>query len=214
MIRKGIKGVVVGLYMIVAPASACAQQTIAEVFEKMPLEKTLYITLNDKREMIECWNQKLDTSVKNKLDGMSSIDTLAVDYAVVKLSDAKQLTLFLLPSAESGSVVGLITTLYTPKPQSTLEVYSTDWKLLYDAKMLNLTEKELLHKPEAMTQEKYEELRSLIAQTYMNFEYNSQAKQMSASLSVDVLSVDKIQEIQQLIIKQLLIWDGKVLKNK
>lgn len=214
MIRNSIKYVIVNLCMIVAPFTAHAQQTMAEAFEKMPLHKTPYITLNDKREMIECWNQKLDTSVKNKFDGTSSIDTLAVDYAVIKLSEAKHLTLFLLPPTKEGSAVGLITTLYTPKPQSELEIYTTDWQLLYNADKLNLKEKDFLQKPDTMSSEKYNELVSLIANSYLNFEYNPLTKEMLVTLSADVLSTEEKQQVEGLVSKQLLIWDGKVLKNK
>ncbi len=100
-------------------------QTVATLFINMPLELTPYLTLNQKKEMIECWNAEVDTATMNKLRGMSTIDTLTDDYGRFILSSSCDLQLI-----KEGDTLCIIETFRAPAEQSVIRRYDADWNLL------------------------------------------------------------------------------------
>ncbi len=55
-------------------------QSVSDLWLSMPLSMTPYLSLNQKKEMIECHNIGVDSSVHNQFQGETSIDTLTSDF--------------------------------------------------------------------------------------------------------------------------------------
>lgn len=105
--------------------------SIVECFKNMPDSVMPYLTHNNKLDMIDFLDAKMEAKVENRLHGTSEMTSLSKDTISLKMSDALRVDLFLV---EKDSTLICMKKTYIQKGRQTdvvMSYYSTDWSPLY-----------------------------------------------------------------------------------
>lgn len=121
-----------GLVALIAP-NAKAQLTATKAFTSAPQRVFPLLDTNTRLDMVDYYNSNLATPSANKLQGRSRITDLTDKTLTVEMSPSSTHEIIILPSARD-SIIGLITTLATPAPDSHLSLYDRNWKELDTSK--------------------------------------------------------------------------------
>lgn len=100
--------------------------TASEAFAGAPNSLFPLLEPNTRLDMIDYYTSGSSTASTNRLNGKSRITTLTPLKADIEMTDASSYSLFLLP-AGSDTVVGLISTVATPTPDSRLNLFNRQW---------------------------------------------------------------------------------------
>lgn len=185
-------------------------QTVADLWVAMPSGATPYLTLNQKKEMVECQRIGVDTSVVNLLQGTTSIDTLSLDYGRFSLSSSHDLQIVLLPVEDADTIVCTIDSYNAPSIQSCINFYDKQWKPLEEGKLMPVISPDsLLSRPDTMNMEKYEELCSLVYPELVMIDYNLPTNELVVSLSTPLTTKEEKEWLGAIISKRTLKWDGR-----
>ncbi len=115
------------VWMAVCGAKA---QDMAPLFAAMP--DALVPQLEDawRKDLIDLYNAGKEAKLKNTMNGFSTLQKLTSDYLLLQVSDNSTIELKLLPLVNDTEIIGMITTVDGPVPDSRIAFYSTDWKPL------------------------------------------------------------------------------------
>ncbi len=188
-------------------------QSVSDLWISMPGKMTPYLSLNQKKEMVECYKAGVDTKVVNQLKGNTLIDTLSVDYAKIVMSESYGLQMVRLPQENADSIICLVHSYKAPAVQSRVEFYDKDWKQIpAEDKMPKLEFSSMLVRPDTMTVDRYNELVSLLSPELISMEYNPNLKKLELSVSKPLATKEEEKNLQSVISKKLLIWNGVMFK--
>ncbi len=184
-------------------------QDITTLWLSMPLEQTHYLSLEDRKEMIECYNIGVDTSVENRLQSTSYVDTLAEDYGRFGLSSALDLQLVRLPQEDGDSILCVIHSYSAPATQSKVSFYSLDWhRLSVDGRLPDVEFSELIAKPDSMSMDEFNSLTMWAEPQLIEMSYDAKTATLEASLSIPYVEREKRVEMDKMRCKYILKWTG------
>jgi len=106
--------------------AASAEITASDAFAKAPRKVIPLLDENARLDMIDYFNSNMSNSTDNSYGGKSRITSLSPQKLTARLTDASTCQVIVLP-AEGGSLIGMITTVATPTPDSRMSVYTSDW---------------------------------------------------------------------------------------
>ncbi len=188
-------------------------QSVSDLWISMSGEMTPYLSLNQKKEMVECYNAGVDTKVVNQLKGNTLIDTLSVDYAKIVMSESYSLQMVRLPQENNDSIICLVHSYKAPAVQSRLEFYDKDWKQIpSESKMPELEFSSMLVRPDTMSVNRFDELVSLLSPELIRVVYNPSLKKLELSVSKPLTTKEEEKNLQSVISKKLLMWNGVMFK--
>lgn len=119
------------LGLCASTVSVHAQLNATNAFASAPQSVFPLLDKNTRLDMIDYFASGSDTPSRNKLDGSSRISELD-DYNVkIKMTDASDYQLAILP-AGSDSIIAVISTVATPAHDSHISFYDRTWKKLPD----------------------------------------------------------------------------------
>ncbi len=197
------------LFVVLVCALTASAQDVATLWISMPEELSPYLSLNQRKEMIECFRIGVDTSVVNALHGTTDIDTLTADYGRFILSPPRTLQLIRLPQ-DGDSILCVIDSYSAPATQSTIAFYDLLWQPLPPAeRMPDIDVAELTLRPDTMTVADYEALCAWADPTLVEMNYNIETKELELSLSIPFVDVEDKEKISAIICKRRLMWGGK-----
>lgn len=185
-------------------------QTVADFWISMPAEFVPYIDVNQKKEMIECVKIGVDTSVKNKFEGKTLIDTLTADYGKFIVSNSRSIEIARLPYDQNDSIIMFIDTYLGPEAHSRVAFYDGGWnKLSTVDKLPQITLKDLIVKPDTMSIQDFENLEKLISPELIEYKYDFIAKTLVVSPSLPLLTTEEKNKLKTVICKRILKYNGK-----
>lgn len=120
---------------LAGPGAVCARE-LAPLFVTMPDVLAPQLEEAWRKDLIDLYNQGKEARLKNTMEGYSSLKKMTDDYLLVQVSENSTLELKLLPLVNDTEIIGAITTVYGPVPDSRIEFYTTDWKRLEPADLL------------------------------------------------------------------------------
>ncbi|MCD8281836.1 MAG: DUF3256 family protein [Prevotella sp.] len=185
----------------------------------MPASLTPYLSLNDKKEMAECWRAGVDTTVRNRLQGECSVDTLTASFGCFRLSSSRSMELVLLPRICGDSVVcvldsytfGSSSSSFTPV-SSRISFYDTDWNALpNDSLMPSFDISDLVLRPDSMCLDEYSELVSCFSPALVRIDYSLSSGRFELMLCPPFSLSDERERLEGIIRKRMLSWDGDKL---
>ena len=117
---------------VLIPTSA--QLLMKNVFKAMPDSVMPYLSQNNRLDFIDFVESGMKAEVKNQLDGMSEMTSLADDSLTIRLNEAVMVTMILLPVAhptqDVNQVIAVVHT-YTfqsGQQESVVNYYTTSWQ--------------------------------------------------------------------------------------
>lgn len=105
-------------------------QTMRDAFTDMPDSLLPLLTHNDRMDMMDFLDSKMQARVTNRLTVQSEMDTLTADYLHLKMTEISEVEMKLLPVNDSTQVVAVVHTVTIPAIDSSIRFYSSDWKEL------------------------------------------------------------------------------------
>lgn len=124
--------VAAALVALIAPG-AKAQLTASKAFATAPQSVFPLLDANTRLDMIDYYNSNLSTPSANRLDGQSRITALSDKVLTVEMTPSSTYDIIILPG--NAPVIGMVTTLATPAPDSHISFYDGDWKQLETNKL-------------------------------------------------------------------------------
>ncbi|MDE6324014.1 MAG: DUF3256 family protein [Paramuribaculum sp.] len=113
--------------LIIATCGECmAQLTATQAFSTVPRKVLPLFDDNARLDMIDYFNSNMSNTTENTYGGRSRITSLSPEQMTVKLTDASDCQIAILPDGKNG-LIAMITTIASPTPDSRMSVYSSDW---------------------------------------------------------------------------------------
>ena len=192
------------LFLLFLTAGA---QSVADLFVSMPTVKTPYLTKELKEKLVEGYKPGTVFSVTNRLQGETSIDTLATDYGRFSLSASRELTLALLPVEGGDSILLCLDTHKAPAPQSEITFYDLHWNELPRQNLLpDITVSETPMSADSVPTADFD--RAVLAFELLSFDYDPASKSLSVNMTTPFLPVEKKDLVKPTECKRTLKWGG------
>ena len=191
-----------------------AQSPMRDLWIQMPDSVVAYLDVNSRTEMADFYEMKVKTGSKNSLEGKSAIDSLTSDYIHVTLNSSTTLQIKKLQT-ESSFVICLIKTFTAPEPESEVSFFSSSWKPLKDTFGLPVTNdassliKQFTTRPDTISQERYEELASMLDPVMISAEMSVNEQVVTFSLSRPLIEKSEILNINAIFKQRKFKWNGQ-----
>ena len=177
----------------------------------MPDSLIGYINQSKRIEAMDYRDMGLKLDVKNLLDGSTLVDTLTSNFMEVHLSPASKLQMKLLAVADSDSVLCVVRTLMGPELESKVSFYNLKWEKL--PLQITIPEvRQLVHKPDTMTSERFEELFRMIEPPLLNASLNIDDDTLLVGLSAPMLNKEEREAVKAILRQRKLKWNGETFK--
>lgn len=195
------------------------QTSIKGVIGNMPEGILPYITNDQKTELLKFTDSCDSVKVKNAFNGVTSIDTISLDYAKISMNKTVEMQLKLLPINDSTQILCVIKTIKNPLKESVIKFYSTNWQPLNS--MFGLPEgndpKTILsmftHKPDSMTEDEFNNLYNCIEPVMLTANWEDKDYSITLNLSVPFIQKDNYNGIKDITNKISFKWDGQKFKK-
>lgn len=191
-----------------------AQSPMRDLWIQMPDSVVAYLDVNSRTEMADFYEMKVKTGSKNLLEGKSAIDSLTSDYIHVTLNSSTTLQIKKLQT-ESSFVICLIKTFTAPEPESEVSFFSSSWKPLKDTFGLPVTNdansliKQFTTRPDTISQERYEELASMLDPVMISAEMSVNEQVVTFTLSRPLIEKSEILNINAIFKQRKFKWNGQ-----
>ncbi|MEE3384493.1 MAG: DUF3256 family protein [Prevotella sp.] len=191
-----------------------AQSPMRDLWIQMPDSVVAYLDVNSRTEMADFYEMKVKTGSKNLLEGKSAIDSLTSDYIHVTLNSSTTLQIKKLQT-ESSFVICLIKTFTAPEPESEVSFFSSSWKPLKETFGLPVTNdassliKQFTTRPDTISQERYEELASMLDLVMISAEMSVNEQVVTFSLSRPLIEKSEILNINAIFKQRKFKWNGQ-----
>lgn len=106
---------------------AAQAQDMREFFIDMPDSLQALLTRNNRMDMLDFLDSKMEAKVTNRLEGETVMDTLTADYLKITLTKNTVLEMKLIERGEE-KVIAVLHTTAGPVKDSFLQFYTADWK--------------------------------------------------------------------------------------
>jgi len=191
-----------------------AQSPMRDLWIQMPDSVVAYLDVNSRTEMADFYEMKVKTGSKNLLEGKSAIDSLTSDYIHVTLNSSTTLQIKKLQT-ESSFVICLIKTFTAPEPESEVSFFSSSWKPLKETFGLPVTNdassliKQFTTRPDTISQERYDELASMLDPVMISAEMSVNEQVVTFSLSHPLIEKSEILNINAIFKQRKFKWNGQ-----
>lgn len=208
-----LKTNILALMLIALSATAQAQE-IRSVWKSMPDSVVLAIDKVRRLEMLDLVDYKVKAEVNNRLGSHSVMDTITSNYLHIMVSKASELSMRLLPTTDGDTLVCMVYTYKSPKPESKISFYSLDWQQLDASKYLPFASiadaaDSLYTKPDSISQERYAELRNDVVVALVSAQQSIENDDICLSLSLPMAAKDNKASMTAIADKRKLVWTGK-----
>lgn len=212
----GMKYLFIIATLLATPLISINAQSLRDLWIQMPDSIVAYLDMNIRTEMADFYQMKMKSSSKNMLEGSSAIDSLTSDYAHVQLNSNTTLQIKKLPT-ESSFVICLIKTFAAPEPESEISFFNSSWKPIKDTFGLPATDdaKSLTSqftiriRPDTISQERYNELVSMIDPVMISAEVSANEPVLTLSLSHPLIPKVELLNINAIFKQRKFKWNGQ-----
>ena len=205
---------IIATLLIATLLNVDAQSPMRDLWIQMPDSVVAYLDVNSRTEMADFYEMKVKTGSKNLLEGKSAIDSLTSDYIHVTLNSSTTLQIKKLQT-ESSFVICLIKTFTAPEPESEMSFFSSSWKPLKNTFGLPVTNdassliEQFTTRPDTISQERYEELASMLDPVMISAEMSVNEQVVTFSLSRPLIEKSEILNINAIFKQRKFKWNGQ-----
>lgn len=178
-------------------AMSLPAQTMQDVIKQMPDSLLPYLTNNNRLDMIDFINSKMNASVDNLLGEKSEMTALTDNFAKIKLSESSSMELKLL-SQDSLKIICMVRTYSGPQPESTISFFSSTWQPL-NYKIAIPSVDEFLVKPDTMSIARFTELKMTIDPAMVSAQLSPDNTNIIYMLSEPLLSKEDKTALKKII---------------
>lgn len=103
-------------------------QEMDALFVTMPDQYIPQLQNEWRKDLIDLYNSGKDATLKNTMEGSSTLKKMTSDYMLLQVTDRSTVELKRLPLINNTNVICMIRTVYGPQPDSRIEFFTTDWQ--------------------------------------------------------------------------------------
>ena len=189
---------------------ASAQRQMKDFILTMPDSLVKYLNSTKRTEMVDFYFMGVKAETFNLLSEGTVLDSLTADHADIRLNESARMQLHLLPRENGDTVVCMVRTFLGEAPESTFAFYDSNWKSLERKGFLpEVDPMSLIHRPDTMTVERYEELLRLVDPLMVAAEITPADGALTFSLSTPMTTKKEREALQDILVQRKLKWDGK-----
>ena len=173
-------------------------QDMAPLFAAMP--DALIPQLEDawRKDLIELYNSGKEAKLKNTMNGFSTLKKLTNDYLFLQVSDISTIELKLFPLVNNTKIIGMITTVNGPVPDSRITFYTTDWELLNTADLFTPSQEDWFIKEDInKNEDTYKIIRSFLDMDLIQYSFSPDNLTLTATYTTPLyLSKEDQKKVQ------------------
>lgn len=205
--------------LFMCATTAKAQTSITKIIETIPREIIPYINDNSREEISKFTDESDSLSIKNELNGNTTIRKRNDDYVRIDLNESSSLQIKLLTVNDTTQIICMVRTMKSPLPESEIAFYSTEWEKLEngyglpdihnaDSIMAGFT-----CKPDTMTETKFEELRKYIEPIMVYAGFDDKGQALTFSINIPFTTKDMRNEVKAIIKQKSFKWNNGFFKE-
>lgn len=192
-------------------------KSLRELWVEMPDSLLPILNKNLRTELVELKDMGVKSEVKNLLDEDCVMDTITSNYLQLTTSKASSLQMKLLPQASGDSLLCVVKTFSAPEKESEVRFYDQGWQELDAKACLDATvasvDAYFKAKPDTMTEERYQEMKSMIEPRMFYSELSPDENMIIFHLSTPLVFKEDKTQLQALIVQRKFNWDGRMFKK-
>ena len=184
-----------------------------ELWLSMPDSLIGYMDKSKRLALLDHVDMNTTAELTNKLEGKTSLDTLTSNFMQVTLNNVVDLRMTLLPSTGEGatdSILCVVRTYRNAEPESVVELYDQSWKRL---RMIDFDAEMFFNRPDTMSQERYEQIRSLVSVLFVKAELREGSDVLVLTPSLPFNTREEKEKIKPIILQINVKWDGKMFNK-
>lgn len=186
-------------WLLWAPQPAQAQRRMRDVFAEMPDSVLELLTTNNRLDCIDFIENGIQARVRNKFDEYAELKAMNDTYLHIQLSVADRVEMKLLSGPDSVQYVCLVHTFAGPVEESTVALYTSDWKRREVAERLPHPDYEALWAmPDTLTEQQAAERRRQVDLRLMKAELDPDEDTLTFTLQTGTLGEDEQKDVQPL----------------
>lgn len=214
-----MKALITTIISLTLCVTTFAQSKVTSLLSTMPTELLPYLNESQQQEMGKFTIDNDTVKIHNQLNGTSMVTTINDDFAKVDLSEGALMLIKLLPVNDSTQIICLIRTIKVPLPESDVSFYTTGWKLINSRFGLPDLDDEdamldyMTLRPDNMSMEKFNELRSIIEPITISADIPEGGNTIIFNLNIPFTTKEDRDKVESIIRQKCFKWDGKSFKT-
>lgn len=174
-------------------------QTMRQLWMDMPDEMVPYLNRSNRTELADYVEMKVDAAIRNKLGDTTRVEVLTADYIRVSLNVASRLEMKLMKQSDGTPVVCVVQTILGPAADSRMAFYNTQWEPVTTISMPSVSDEQMFTRPEGMTDERYDELRSMLDPVLTEIVLSEKDDSVTFRRSIPIVSSDDLPELRSIL---------------
>ena len=176
-------------------------QSLREVWIEMPDSILPYLSKSQRTELADYVEMKAEPVVLNVFGDSVRIERMTNNYLLVKASEVTLLEIKLL----DNNTLALVQTWKAPAAESKLSLFDLQWQ----PKEAVVEYNENIVKPDTMTDEEFNDLKSLMYPRLKEYRLSAENNSLSVSWNYPLLSKKDAKRVADLLKMQVVNWTGK-----
>ncbi len=176
-------------------------QSLREVWIEMPDSILPYLSKSQRTELADYVEMKAEPVVLNVFGDSVRIERMTNNYLLVKASEVTLLEIKLL----DNNTLALVQTWKAPAAESKLSLFDLQWQ----PKEAVVEYNENIVKPDTMTDEEFNDLKSLMYPRLKEYRLSPENNSLSVSWNYPLLSKKELKRMADLLKPQVLNWTGR-----
>ena len=176
-------------------------QSLREVWIEMPDSILPYLSKSQRTELADYVEMKAEPVVLNVFGDSVRIERMTNNYLLVKASEVTILEIKLL----DNNTLALVQTWKAPAAESKLSLFNLQWQ----PKEAVVEYNENIVKPDTMTDEEFNDLKSLMYPRLKEYRLSPENNSLSVSWNYPLLSKKELKRMVDLLKPKVLNWTGR-----
>lgn len=176
-------------------------QSLREVWIEMPDSILPYLSKSQRTELADYVEMKAEPVVLDVFGDSVRIERMTNNYLLVKASEVTLLEIKLL----DNNTLALVQTWKAPAAESKLSLFDLQWQ----PKEAVVEYNENIVKPDTMTDEEFNDLKSLMYPRLKEYRLSPENNSLSVSWNYPLLSKKELKRMVDLLKPQVLNWTGR-----
>ncbi len=176
-------------------------QSLREVWIEMPDSILPYLSKSQRTELADYVEMKAEPAVLSTFGDSVRIERMTNNYLLLKANEATRLEIKLL----DNNTLALVQTWMAPVAESKLSLFNLQWQ----PKEAVVEYNENIVKPDTMTDEEFNDLKSLMYPRLKEYRLSPENNSLSVSWNYPLLSKKELKRMVDLLKPQVLNWTGR-----
>ena len=176
-------------------------QSLREVWIEMPDSILPYLSKSQRTELADYVEMKAEPAVLSTFGDSVRIERMTNNYLLLKANEATRLEIKLL----DNNTLALVQTWMAPAAESKLSLFNLQWQ----PKEAVVEYNENIVKPDTMTDEEFNDLKSLMYPRLKEYRLSPENNSLSVSWNYPLLSKKELKRMVDLLKPQVLNWTGR-----